>query len=304
MAVPAGNNAESAKARVLGLFSELGVPVSLSKLIGPVACLEYLGHEIDTATMTCHVAPAKLEAALALIKETQSRTHISRRDLQSLIGKLFFLTRVVRQGRAFLGRALALLRGKPRAAFKVSMALRADLAWWGQFLPTWEGTSIHYDDYWLSAKTLELYTDASEIGAGAIFGQQWFSYPWTQQEVGLAQRAKRLSMPFLELLAIGHALATWGDQLHGMQVVLFSDNMGAVWALNKLFARDERLLALVRTIVTLTIQMRFVLRLRHVKSLDNVLADPLSRLDIPLFQERCPWANEQPSTVTQISLTG
>ncbi len=303
--IPADQDAEAIKTRVLAIFCRLGVPVSLSKLVGPTVNLEFLGHELNTVAMTCQVSPEKKVAALQLIQELSERDYIGRKELQSLLGKLYFLTRVIRQGRAFLGRALGLLKGKQhRSVFRITAAMKADMAWWLTFLPKWAGTALAIDDEWVAASTLHLYTDASELGAGGYFAGQWFSHAWTADELSAAKRSKRASLPYLELLAVGHAIATWGYLLHGQQVLLHSDNTAAVAGWNSLYSRDDKMLALIRAIVALTIEHQFVLRLRYVKSADNIFADPLSRLNIPLFQDRCPKAAQSPCTMIPLQING
>ena len=302
--VPAGKDADAVRRRVLRTFEELGVPVSTNKLVGPTERLEFLGHELDSVSMTCQVAPTKKEAALAIIQHVVGKTYVERKEVESLLGRLFFLTRVVRQGRAFLARCIEVLRGKRKRRIKMTEAVKDDLKWWTQFLPRWSGITLTFDDTWVDSDVLALYTDASERGAGAYFGGEWFSHPWSEEELKAAWRSKRLSLAYLELLAVGHALSTWGDKLQGRQVRLHSDNKAAVFAMGKWGTRDTRLMELVRAIVMLTIEKQFVLRLVYVKSIDNTFADPLSRLDLALFQARCPIANQVQSEMIPIRVTG
>ena len=203
-----------------------------------------------------------------------------------------------------MGRALALLRGRIRRRIKVTRALLDDLGWWKEFLPSWPGVGMVMGDTWVTSGELELWTDASQLGAGGVFGDMWFSHEWSMEELEAARRSKRVSMVYLELLAVGLAVSTWGERLKGKQVVLYSDNQGAIAALNRMRARDLRLLALVRAIVGLTIRWQFVLKLKYIPSLDNTLADPLSRLDVTSFMQRRPEARLEPSVVEPLLTTG
>ena len=302
--VPPSDDAEACMERALDLMQRLGVPVSSKKLVGPTCRLEYLGHELNTTDLTCQVALEKKMQALKIIESTLAKTWITRVELQSVLGRLFFLTRILPQGRAFLGRGIALLRGKQKKSrYRVTAGFVDDLKWWQHHLPIWPGVALAFKSEWESASFLSLYTDASEKGAGAFFNGSWFSHKWTEAELALAKRRKRLSLPFLELLAVGHAVSTWAHLLSGKRVCLFSDNQCAVHALNYLKNKDERLLALVRQIISLCLEWQFVLRLQYIASLNNVLADPLSRLDIDLFQERCPHADQDQTQLRPLPLT-
>ena len=44
----------------------------------------------------------------------------------------------------------------------LTVAARADIAWWIDFLPAWTGKSIILDCEWTSSSDLALFTDASK----------------------------------------------------------------------------------------------------------------------------------------------
>ena len=56
---------------------------------------------------------------------------------------------------------------------------RADIAWWCDFLPTWNGKSIIPEPDWVASADLKLSTDASStIGFGVVYGTHWVCGEW------------------------------------------------------------------------------------------------------------------------------
>ena len=60
------------------------------------------------------IDPAKLESKYAECLATSKKRHLSRTALQSLLGKLLYVHKCVRQARTFINRMLALFRASPR----------------------------------------------------------------------------------------------------------------------------------------------------------------------------------------------
>ena len=83
----------------------------------------------------------KLEKAKTWGKTLESRT-ISRSNLRSLLEFLSFaLSWSFPDGRAFLRRLFDALAEK-RRYYAVDPEMRADLLWWDEFLPNWNGMSF------------------------------------------------------------------------------------------------------------------------------------------------------------------
>ena len=87
--------AKRSLARLLQLFAELGLPVSMSKLEGPAALMIFLGILFDTIAMTIRLDDEKLAAIHTELALWNERTTASREQLQSLIGVLSFAAKVV-----------------------------------------------------------------------------------------------------------------------------------------------------------------------------------------------------------------
>jgi hypothetical protein len=207
--------------------------------------------------------------------------------MQSLLGRLNWATAAVPAGRAFLRRLIAALAGHhKRVPVPVDEPTRADLQWWNSHLRSWNGRSLLLRDPLVAAPfgsasttgpPTMLATDACRTGYGAVCGNTWIAGDWQRHELRMAQRAKDLSMPHLELRAILIAVNTFKHVLSNHRVVLYSDCQPAIAAVNGLSTRDTDMMNSVRTILWLAAQHNFALRLQHIAGVDNTAPDLLSR---------------------------
>jgi hypothetical protein len=120
---------------LLGLLRELGFLISYPKLVSLTQTLVFLGITIDTTNMTLSLPNDELTDLRQLVNESLSTKTLKKRDLQVLVGKLAFATRVYRGGLFFLRRVIDVInRKKPLPRFHMNGSLRADLLWWQRIL--------------------------------------------------------------------------------------------------------------------------------------------------------------------------
>ena len=118
-------------------------------------------------------------------------------ELLSLIGKLSFAAKVVQPGRIFLHRLTDLSTTVRELHHHILIIgeSRRDIEWWLEFLPTWNVQSVIPELGWAASPDLELYTDASTVGYGAVYQTHWFSAKWPEPVV-------LNSIPWKELFTI------------------------------------------------------------------------------------------------------
>ena len=118
----------------------------------------FLGIEIDTKQM-CKRLPNEKMQALKLYKRT------SKKQLQSLAGKLDWAAGVIYGGRVFLRRVLDAIHPLSAAHHKcvISPAIRLDIQWWTNFKSIFNGYSLILDALPATSQS----TDACDVGAGA-----------------------------------------------------------------------------------------------------------------------------------------
>lgn len=145
----------------------MGIPLSPEKLVGPSTKLTYLGIEIDTATMTVQLSSDKLQQLQTKLAARNIKRTCKKRDLLSLIGPLSFACKVIKPGRIFLRRLIELSTTVSSLNHYVTIIAeaRADILWWQEFLPTWNGRA-RIQELPLDFRTLQLYTDASNVRLG------------------------------------------------------------------------------------------------------------------------------------------
>jgi hypothetical protein len=289
----------------LDLCAKLGVPMADEKVEGPTTCLTFLGIQLDTNTLEARLPKDRIDQIHSLIVEWKSRTHKSRthasiREMQSLAGLLNFACACVSPGRIYtrgiinyITRMISLRVG-PHAPCKLSTSLLSDIAWWHEFLPTWNGVSLLYEAEWQEAPLIQLFTDACNTGFGAYYNHHWFAGEWSPEELCMAHREERISMPFLEMRALVMAAATWGHMWKGKKITFRCDCMPVVTAFSKQSSRTITQMYQIRNMDKLAAIHGFAYRVYHIVGETNTVADELSRHgDSVQFRNMCPQALQQ-----------
>ena len=270
---------------------ELGIPVSPEKILNQTTCLIFLGLIINTILQEVRVPQDKLIEVKDKILDFISRSKVTLRELQSLIGSLNFLCRAVAPGRPFVRRLAFLTRNVIEPHFKVRLPAwaKADLQLWLHFLKAYNGVTFFRDLDWVDNTELSLYTDSSNIGLGLYFNGKFAYSTWP------ANTDKWLiSTAFMEIFPIAICLLLWAEQLTNKKVLFYCDNKSTVQIINNLSSSCPQIMKVVRCIVLTTLKYNVTLRSVHLPGKKNVLCDSLSRLQLQRF-----WENAPPSTDKQ-----
>ena len=168
---PSGNTCNRNLDIMLHACDETGFDVNPNKIVQPTTELEFLGIVIDTNNMILKISEQRLQDTMKELDKWNNKKSCSKRDLLSLVGKLGFICKVVKPGRTFIRRMIDLSKTVKFLHFRIKLnrSFRADLDWWRMFLPHWNGISVIHREV-----DTELYTDSSDVGIGAIYGNQWF----------------------------------------------------------------------------------------------------------------------------------
>ncbi|KAK3749705.1 hypothetical protein QZH41_014981 [Actinostola sp. cb2023] len=128
------------------LLVELGLEEATEKTVSPTTHLTFIGLDIDTVAMTVAVPPEKLAEIRSILITWQGRQRATRRQLQSLIGKLAFAAACIPPGRIFMSRLLTALRSKPSSYLSPTPFSIED----GLVTPTLKfkrpALAVHFDD--------------------------------------------------------------------------------------------------------------------------------------------------------------
>ena len=218
-------------------------------------------------------------------------------ELLSLIGSLSFAFKVVKPGHIFLRRLIDLSTTVSKLDHHISLNAesRADIDWWYQFLPDWNGVCIIQSDI-VSSLSIDLFTDASGIGGGVVYGNDWFALPWPDSHTSF-------HINILELLTIVAAVFTWGHEWRNQQILFFTDNAPITFVWLKGTSPDSDIMKLVRALFLFCARMNINVLMQHIPGYINCRADALSRLQIARFRALHPGSSPLPSVVPAEVLT-
>ena len=249
------------------LLDDLGFQISQKKLHPPTTQLNCLGIVVDTVEFTVSIPTEKLQDILDTCCSWRERTHCNKKQLQSLLGSLLYISKCVRTSRFFLNRLLDVLRAmEDKKQTLITVDAKRDINWFIKFLPTYNG--VTFFDYRPVNHSIEL--DASLQGLGARWGNQVYA-------MSLPLGYLDLQIAHLEMLNILAALRVWQDRWKDKKVAIACDNWAVVQVLNIGRTRDLTLAAIARNIQYQAAVSNIHLKVTHIPGKKNVIADLLSR---------------------------
>ena len=281
--VDAKDNAHRAFAELALVLRSLGISESLSKASPPSCIMTFIGIQFDTNKLTMEVTPDRLSEIHQILVLWAAKKSASKRELQSLIGKLQYAAKCVKASRIFISRLLVqlgALRGQSHR-FTISREFRKDLQWWERFMETFNGVSIIGELVW-SVPDGEFATDACLTGCGGVNRDSFFRAKFPQFIL-----SKGLHISALELMTVLVALRLWCAGYHGRRIRIWCDNSASVQVINAGRTKDPWMLSCVREIAFLCATHQLELRAEHIAGVLNRLPDLLSRdhLDPVHFQK-------------------
>ena len=273
----------------MAMCERFGIPIAQEKTEGPVNVITYLGLEIDALNFQIRVPEEKMSALVLMLQDFMTKSKVTLRKMQSLIGSLNFVCKAVGPGRAFLRRLVDLTRGvrQPHHLIRISKGARADLSAWIEFLHHFNGTVSFPNQLWYGNELFHFYTDAAaSIGFGLYFDGRWAQARWPEEVL-----AAEYSIAFLELFPIVVGISLWGDKLTDRKVVFWSDNQTVVAVINKQSSSCVHIMTLIRRLVVLCLKWNIWFRAKYVPGVNNEIADSLSRFQMARFRRLAPSAD-------------
>ena len=258
------------------LLAKLGLEESLSKACPPATIQTCLGVQFDTVQMTLSYTPTRLTEIETLLVSWSTQKSATKSELQSLVGKLSFISKCVQQSRLFLSRILALLRTLRQNGHhtRLSTEFCRDIAWWLHFMRTYNGVSIISSLVW-TAPDAVFSTETCLSGCGGLTQYQYFHVQFPADVL-----ARFSEIHLLEALAILEALRLWVHLWAGCRIQVFCDKAALGSALTSGRVKDQSLAAISREIWYLAVSHDFELRAVHLPGEENRAADLLSRWHI------------------------
>lgn len=270
------------------LSASLGVPIKEDKTVHPTTTITFLGLELDSVLMEIRLPLDKLVKIRTQLLSMTKCKKVSLVQLQSLIGLLNFACLAVVPGRTFLRRIIDLTIGlrKPHHVKRLNVSARADIAAWLVFIESFNGRALLLPTLSETSRSLNMYTDASNVGIGGCLGSSWYSCDYSAQWL-------KYHITVREFFAIIVALEIWGETLSNKRIQFFTDNMAVVHIINSNTSKDPSSMKLMRRFMINVLKYNIVFQATHIPGLSNVAADQLSRLQIDEFHKQFPGMDKE-----------
>ena len=272
---------------------EAGFDVQHLKTEGPSRVMEYTGIVVDTILKQLRISQERLADIKAELSTWRDRKTCSKRDLLSIIGKLVFCAKVVRDGRKFIGRLIsASCRAKHlHHRVKLNKETRADMSWWIKSIESHNGTAM-FPPEWDICDSELLYSDASDLAAGGAWRNAWLVVPFTRANAWM----KDMDIAWRELYAVVVCIATFGPFMTGKKVSMYIDNQAIYWCVNSGKSKNPKIMALIRALYYYTTFYCIEYKAFYLHTYENTLADAISRLEFDKLKLYNPDINDSPTT--------
>ena len=215
-----------------------------------------------------------------LLNKCALKNSCTKKELQSLLGSLLYVTKCIKYSRFFLNRMLSLLRENyDNSKITLNETFKRDLQWFNTFLPVYNG--ITFFQY---IPTRNVYLDAWTTGLGAIYEVQVYALP-------LPKEWQTANIASLEMINILVALKVWHLQWAGHRVLIHCDNQAVVLVLNTGKSRDDFLSKIAKNLFMWLSAFNIDLQVVHVAGnvIQSLICCPYGSLHVIIFRNCRNW---------------
>ena len=269
-----------ARDRLPHLCEELGLQVNLRKSsLVPSQDMTYLGMQILSVWFVAKPTETRVVNLLNIIEEFLSSPDPPAALWRRLLGHLSSLTLLVKGGMLRMRSLQIRLRSKWNFrddCLRISWdpLCQEDLLWWSWAIQQREGVDLS-----LPVPDLSFYSDASDVGWGAIVGEHQLSGVWTPSR-------RELSINLREMMAVQNGLLQFSSLLRGKTIALFCDNVTTVAYLRRSGGTRSQVLFLkAREILLWVESMQITILSQFIQGSLNTRANLLSRPNLVIGSE-------------------
>ena len=211
-------------------------------------------------------------------------------ELESLAGKLNFISRIIPAGRSFIQRIYQAQMGiKKKLHINFKVLVLQDLHMWRMFLSKFRGWNPIIDVQHLSHHPVEVIADAAgsvQLGWGAWLPHtsHWMYGQWESEVFDTLN----LSIDFLELYALLVAVVMWAPFLMDQFVLFRSNKTQAVYALIDKASSSDDMMLLSHYITLFCMTHLIKIFAKHIKHTNNEFCDLLSQFKFQEFNATKP----------------
>jgi len=276
-----------ASTMTLSSFAILGMRLN-DKTECDVTSIVFLGVLLDTEAETLSVTTERKAHISRIITTWLGRERFLTSELESLVGTLSFISRVIKPGKIFLLRLWATLahcRTRHHASpHDISAEMRQDLLWWDRFLSVWNGTCAMVDGTEEIIPDVHTTQDASGFGGASVLEYEFAQVQWEGELRYLSQKHINVR----EMFMIVTTALTFGRRWTGKLVVFHCDNKSDVFAALRGKSKNKDIMHLIRVLHYAAAIFGFTYDIRHIAGVLNVVADRASRMPVHEFLQECP----------------
>ena len=255
------------------ILSTIGIKELTKKATPPVYIAVFLGILFNTISMTLQITPDRLAEIKILLENWMTKQSATLKEMQSLLGKLNFAASTVRSGRIFVSRLINVLSSFPKhGRRKVSREIRKDIEWWLYFMEDFDGITIMPQINWDAPDTV-FSSDANLTTCGGhsyntVFYKRFPAWLLARSDISINEK---------ELITVVVALKLWRNNITNRNILACCDNQVSVEVVNSGKARNRFTQACLHEICFILVKSNAVLKLVHISSESNRIADCLSR---------------------------
>ena len=262
--------------KLIKLLRVLGFSINYSKIEGPCTKLTFLGIVLNRPTVqgTLELPHNTLCSLKEALIKFRNCVKVTKRNLQSILGKLNWATQCIYGGRFYMRRIIDKITtlSKPWHRTRVTKDMRADADWWIHYLNVFNGLTPMVE----SRPAAPLCIDACNSGTGAYYNGECLYTPWSAWP-GTAS----LHINYKEVLSLEPAVKYWAPLWKNKKIFVHTDNQAAAGIINKAMAKDKFVMNSLRHIFWYSAIYNFRLRAIYYPGASNVVADSISRLAEP-----------------------
>ena len=251
------------------ICDRLGLKIAPEKSAYPSTRMEWLGFVFDTVTMEVTIPESKLQEIIHLADEWTEKPRATRREYQSIAGKLNHIALCVIPARRFMARILTALRATPLHGWiPLPMDVRLDIAWFARYAQQSNGR------YFLRPvlEKFHIKCDACLIGGGAFSSRGYYSlrFPlhWMTDHHISCLEALNFIIAVKSLIP---------PEANSIEVIVKTDNIASAYALTTGRACDPILAACARELWLVAAVRQLTITVEHAPGETLVLADALTR---------------------------
>lgn len=276
--------------RAVEIILSLGLRLQEIKIMPPAQRMPFMGILMDSVARRMSLPPhkgANYSRVIDRVLDDHDNCHLLVSTLESLVGKLGHSCEVVLAGRARLYRIRKCLppsphghqkkrRGHSSGLTTLTPGAIEDLVWWREQLAADAHAKV-WMPFWSSQPPVlcSIYSDASgDVGYGLVMGERVIQGLW-QPDV------KSKSSGYKELIPILLALELLGPEANGRVVIITTDNLANVFAINKGQCKSEDSFPLLFRIMELAASRQIYLVADWVPREHNVFQDVISKYAWP-----------------------